>query len=279
LNLTQVLSQARSVLQAKQIEQPSLESEILLRHVLGMRRAELFSRLDEELDEEKQQVFDKILQRRISGEPSAYITGLKEFYGLEFFIDRQVLIPRPETELLVEKSITLARQSKIKNIADIGTGCGAIAVSLGVNLPEIKIYATDISAAALNIAKQNSIRHNVEEKINFLQGRLLAPLPFRMDLIIANLPYVKTSDIPEEGPLSYEPRVALNGGEDGLDYFKLTIKQAGKKLNRVGCLLLEVGQGQADAVGALIGEEFPDSAINIYRDLAGIERIVVLCLT
>ncbi|MCK4274547.1 MAG: peptide chain release factor N(5)-glutamine methyltransferase, partial [Dehalococcoidales bacterium] len=198
---------------------------------------------------------------------------------LDFRVDRNALIPRPETELLVEKAIRLTKSQAISRIADIGTGCGAIAVSLAVNLPGMTIYATDVSIPALELARSNCRRHGVTDRIVLLQGDMLEPLPEPVDLIIANLPYVRESDLPPNGPLSFEPELALNGGEDGLDSIRVLCRQAGNKLRSQGFILLEIGQGQTDAAAILLQEIFPSARIEVECDLAGIERVVSLCLT
>jgi release factor glutamine methyltransferase len=179
----------------------------------------------------------------------------------------------------VEKAINLARSQAISRIADIGTGCGAIAISLAVNLPGATVYATDISAPALEVARENCRRHGVAGSIVLLEGDMLAPLPEPVDLLIANLPYVRESDLPRRGPLSYEPALALNGGKDGLDSLRVLCRQAGRKLRRRGLILLEIGQGQAETVTALLQEIYPSGSIEVERDLAGIERVVSLRLT
>jgi release factor glutamine methyltransferase len=190
-----------------------------------------------------------------------------------------VLIPRPETELLVEKAISLCRSQDYSKVADIGTGCGAIAISLAIDLPAVKIYATDISAKALEVAKQNCVNHEVKDRIALLQGDMLSLLPEPVDMIIANLPYVREADIPGEGPLSFEPQMALDGGEKGLDKIEKLCGQASGKLKKSGCLLLEIGQGQAEDVKAILHKYFPSGLIEVEKDLAEIERVVTLRLT
>jgi release factor glutamine methyltransferase len=279
LNIKQALFRAKMLLAGNNIEDASIESEVLLRYVLGIDRARLLASLDADINPEQRQNFMKLVARRSKGEPTAYITGHREFYGLDLKVNRHVLIPRPETELLVEKAINLCCEYSYTKIADIGTGCGAIAVSLAVNIPSVTIYATDISAAALEVAGQNGIKHGVEDRIKFLEGDLLGPLPGPVDMIIANLPYVRQRDIPGKGPLSYEPAAALNGGEAGLDKIRLLCGQAREKLNTGGSLILEIGQGQGEAVRAILHKYFPSADIGIEKDLAGIERIVTLRLT
>jgi release factor glutamine methyltransferase len=279
VNLRQALVQVHRTLAESNIEDASLEGEILLRHVLGMDRAQLYTDLDRDLSTKQQKTLNQLLKRRQKGEPSAYITGHREFYGLNFRVDRNVLIPRPETELLVELAIKLAQEHPILKIADIGTGCGAIAVSLAINLPQATVYAIDISAAALEVARANCARYGVADKVVLLQGDLLEPVDESIDMIVANLPYVREADIPQHGPLSYEPALALNGGKDGLEKIKILCRQGVKKLNKSGFLLLETGEGQANNVVNILCKVFPAPSIEVHKDLASIERVVSLLLT
>jgi len=279
VNCRQALARSRSVLEDSNIEDASLEGEILLRHVLGINRVQLYADLGYDLSPGQEKALDELLERRRCGEPTAYITGRREFYGLDFTVDRNVLVPRPETELLVEKALELAESRDVRTIADIGTGCGAIAISLAVSLPGVIVYAADISPEALKVARANCRRHGVAERVVLLKGSLLEPLKEPVDMIIANLPYVRKVDMPRKGPLSYEPEVALQGGKDGLDIIRSLCRQAGEKLNESGNLLLEIGLGQVVAVTDILNTAFPAGAVDIYRDLAGIERVVVLSLT
>lgn len=276
MNLKQALTQARGALADNEIELASLEGELLLRHALGIDRARLFSDLDHELSPDDEAIYRYLVERRLQGEPSAYITGHREFYCLDFCVDRRVLIPRPETELLVEKSISLVRSRPMSTIAEVGTGCGAVAISLAVNLPQVRICATDISAPALEVARLNCQRHGVTDRVCLLQGDMLDPLPESVDLIVANLPYVRESDLPRTGPLSFEPVLALNGGADGVAKIDGLCHQAGGRLRPRGGLMLEIGEGQAGAVTAILHKVFPSAQIEIFRDFGGIERVVSL---
>ena len=279
MNLKQALAHARGVLADNHIEDAPLDSELLLRHVLGISRTQLYMDLDHELAPADEETFRRLVERRWQGEPSAYITGHREFYGLDFYVDDSVLIPRPESELLVERAISLARNRLITTVAEVGTGCGAIAISLALNLPEARIYATDISARALEVARFNCQRHGVMDRICLLQGDLLDPLPQPVGLIIANLPYVRESELPRNGPLSFEPVLALDGGPDGVAEIGRLCHQVGNKLHPGGCLLLEIGQGQVEAVVAILHKVFPRTQIEVSLDFGGIERVVSMCLT
>ncbi len=277
MTLIQALNHAREILVANNVEDASLESELLLRHALKISRVQLYQNLNRELKPKQEKTFRELIKRRLSGEPTAYITGHREFYGSDFYVDFNALIPRPESELLVERALALAQNRPISTIAEIGTGCGAIAISLALNLPQAKIYAADISAPALKVALFNCQKHGVLNRICLLQGDMLDPLPEPVDLIIANLPYVKE---PELCCLTdFEPRLALNGGADGLDKIRQLCHQVSYKLRPDGCLLLEIGQGQGRAVTTLLRSLFPSAKIEVIPDLGGIERVVSLTIT
>ena len=277
MTLNQALSRARGILAANNIEDAPLECELLLRHTLKIDRVQLYLDLNHELSPKQEETFWHLIKRRLNGEPNVYIRGHCEFYGLDFYVDTQVLIPRPESELLVEKALYLAQNRTVSTIAEIGTGCGAIAISLALNLPKAKVYATDISTPALKVALFNCQKHEVVNRIYLLQGDMLDPLPEPVDLIIANLPYVKELELPHLA--NFEPRLALNGGSDGLEKIRQLCSQAGNRLRPEGCLLLEIGQGQGQAVTTFLHSLFPLARIEITPDLSGIDRVVSLILT
>lgn len=269
--LRDCLNQTRSILSAGNIEDASLESELLIRYVTEYNRVQLFQNMEAELPCEDWDSLQPVIKRRLQGEPSAYITGSREFYGLDFYVNKDVLIPRPETEHLVDKAIALGKSYTSPVIADIGTGSGAIAVSLAVNLPRAEIIAIDISFEALKTADINCYRHYVNGNIALLCGNLLEPLNKKADIITANLPYVRKDDIPVN---SHEPRQALDGGEDGLDSIRLLCKQVGEKINAGGYLLLEIGLGQKDAVADLLKNIASVKDIEVIPDLRGIDRVI-----
>jgi release factor glutamine methyltransferase len=279
LRLKQALAEARGLLVDNGVEDAPLEGELLLRHALGMSRSHLYLHLDRELSPQHEEIYRSFVERRLQGEPSAYITGHREFYGLDFLLDRNVLIPRPESELLVEKAVELARCPEIATVVDVGTGCGAIAISLAVNLPGVKIHATDLSAAALGVARENARRHGVDDRLRFIQGDMLEPVTEPVDLILANMPYVRRSELAPQGPLSFEPSLALDGGPDGLEKIRILCRQAAEKLSMGGSLLLEIGDRQAGAVRDILHNVFTSASVEVIRDLAGIERVVGVHLT
>lgn len=219
-----------------------------------------------------------LIQRRIEHEPTAYITGHKEFFGIDFKVSPSTLIPRPDTELLVETAIELANIAFPQSclIADVGTGCGAIAIALALHFPQAKIYATDISAAALELAKSNCRKHRVSNRVRLLQGDLLEPLPEPVQLIVANLPYISEPQLPKL-PLEismFEPQMALAGGTDGLMQIERLLSQASSKLSSSGAILLEVGYDQGSAVKDLAKKCFPTAKISVVTDLSGLDRVV-----
>ena len=279
MTIKQALSRARGILAGNNIEDVSLECELLLRHTLKISRTQLYLDLDRELSPKQEEAFWRLMQRRLNGEPTAYITGHREFYGLDFYVDPRVLIPRPESELLVGTALGLAQNHPLLTIAEIGTGCGAIAISLALGLPEVKIYATDISAPALEIALLNCQKHGVVDRVHLLQGDMLDPVPEPVDLIIANLPYVEESELARAGPAKFEPLLALNGGSDGIERIRQLCRQVGSKLRPTDYLLLEIGQGQRRAVTAFLHTLFPNGEIEVVPDLSGIDRVISLSLT
>lgn len=276
MKLKAALSRARGILAQNAIEDAPLEAELLLRHVLKINRTQLYLDLEQELSPEDEKAFGRLVERRLSGEPTAYITGRREFYGLEFYVNPHTLIPRPESELLVETALRLAQSQPISTIADIGTGCGAIALSLALELPRARIYATDISPAALEVALVNCQRHGVADRIRLIQGDMLEPVPEPIDLIVANLPYVKESELTPE---NFEPLLALDGGAEGTERIARLCHQTATKLSGGGSLLLEIGQGQSGTITALLNSLFPNGVVEVFRDFSGIERVISLSLS
>ena len=274
----QALSRARELLVANNIESASLEAELLLRHILRIDRTLLYTEFDRELTPQQEESYRQCIERRLKGEPSAYITGHREFFGLDFLVDNNVLIPRPETELLVEQAITRSRKYSAPLIADIGIGCGAIAISLALSLPDAHIDAVDISEAAVAVAKRNCRKHSVQNRVRFLIGNMLEPLSEPADIIVTNLPYVRTADLPRVNTIGFEPPLALDGGIDGLDMIRRLCFQVREKIKPLGCLLMEIGMGQSEAVTNLLRSIFPSAYIEVITDLSGIKRVVCLTL-
>ena len=270
---SRLLADARS-------EEATLEAELLLAHALNTDRTHLYQRLRDELAPQAESAFDALLQRRSAHEPTAYILGYKEFYGLAFEVTPDAIIPRSETETLVELVLDRARSTSAREmrIADVGVGCGAIAVALAGNLSEADIIAMDISPRALALARRNAQRHAVADRIRFLEGDLLEPLNTPVDVITANLPYVRTADF-EAAPLEineHEPRLGLDGGPDGLRLIERLLWDAPPRLKPGGALFAEIGEQQGEAALTLAAAAFPQSRIEVKQDLSGLDRALVV---
>lgn len=257
----------------------------MLAHVLGLTRAQLLARQEQPLPPGVWEQYDALIERRVRYEPLAYLTGRREFYGREFFVDPRVLVPRPETELLVVGALTAidrftAVRGALPRVADIGTGSGAIAVSLAAERPLLTVDAVDVSADALDVARQNAAAHGVAERVRFRQGDLLEPLPAAADIIVANLPYVRDDQITAgshaAAELTYEPRGALSGGPDGLAVFRRFFAQLHGKLAPGGLALLEIAWDQGHDVMTLAQAALPESEAAVARDMAGLHRVVVV---
>jgi release factor glutamine methyltransferase len=262
------------------IEDAGFEAEYLLRHVLDLSRARLYAGWHDLLSDGAWEDYVRLIGRRSKGEPAAYLTGQKEFYGLRFLVDSRVLIPRPESELLVELALEYvgSRGPGPCTIADIGTGSGALAIALAVDLPQARVYAADISTGALEVASANCRRHGVEDRVTLLQGDLLEPLPCAVDVLVSNPPYVKASDwqtLPTH-IRDHEPSAALNGGPDGLAVIRRLLPQAKGVLRPGGALFMEIGYDQGAEVMHLTRALFPDAEVALMPDLAGIDRVLAV---
>lgn len=264
------------------VPSPRLDTEVLLAHVLGWNRARLYARPEHPLTRAQRDAFFSTVRRRTRHEPVPYIVGHREFYRLDFLVDRRVLIPRPETELLVAKALENAvRQEPGKGqplLADAGTGSGIVAISLAVNLPRATVYATDTSPDALAVAAANAARHGVASRVHLLQGDLLQPVPERVHIITANLPYIPTGRLPGLAPdvVEYEPLTALDGGPDGLALIRRLLAEAGDRLLPGGAILLEIDAEQGAKVVALGQQHYPQAQVELLPDDAGLDRIVCI---
>lgn len=258
-------------------ETPALDADLLLCAALGVERAFLLAHLDDPLAEAAAAQFEAWLARAAVGEPVAYILGVRGFYDREFIVTPDVLIPRPETELLLEQALAWAEDHPVRLAADIGTGSGALAVTFAAHVPSAQVVAVDISPAALAVAQANTARHGVSERITFLHGDLLAPLLERglpPNLIMANLPYIPSSDLPALAVTGHEPSLALDGGPDGLDLVRRLLAQAVDLCQPGALLLLEIGAGQGEAALAAVRAIWPAAEAAVLLDYAGHDRIV-----
>lgn len=266
------LRRARATLSAS--ESANLDAQALLTHVLQVERAFLFAHAEYALDAKQTSAFEAMLARRAQGEPIAYITGTKGFYDLEFLVTAAVLIPRPETELLLEEALRLTLSGSNCAVADIGTGCGALALTLARRRPSCNVYATDISAEALAMARQNA--ESYAAAVHIFCGNLAQPLidrGIKLDLLMANLPYIGTDELTTLPVSRWEPRLALHGGADGLDLIRGLLRQLPQVCNPGAHILLEIGADQGRAVSQLARGCLAKD-ITVLTDYAGLDRIV-----
>lgn len=256
-------------------DRPHVEAELLLAYLLDQPRAYLWAHPEAALTPQQATDYATCVQRRAAGEPLPYITGQIEFFGLMFTVTPDVLIPRPETETLVEAALAWLTAHSDAVAVDVGTGTGCIAVALAVHAPSLRLYATDISPAALRVARANAERHDVAERITFLEGDLLMPLPEPVNLIVSNPPYVADNEW-DALPLSVrqEPRLALLSGADGLDAIRRLLAQAQPRIVPGGLILVEIGERQGVATQALARAAFPRADVSILSDLAGKDRVL-----
>jgi|TARA_B100001971_G_C18151899_1_gene516320 release factor glutamine methyltransferase len=279
MNLKEALNVASEELMKTGSLDAKLEAEVLLRHVLKIDRAAMFRDLDEDISMEDSSNIASLVKRRIKREPLAYITGVKEFYGLPFVVSEDVLIPRQETELLVDAAIVQAK-SLGKNqisIVDVGTGSGAIAVSLALNIPTSSIIAVDISEAALAIADDNRRTHGLYSRIKLRRGNLLEPIIDKIDILVSNLPYIRSDKLTSlQEEVLREPVVALDGGYDGLELIKRLLFQAVNKMSNPGVILFEIDPDQASEAVKLCQQFFPSAITTVLKDLSNNQRAVLL---
>ena len=256
-------------------DSPALDADMLLTKILNADRAYLLAHGEQTLTGEQQARFSAWVERAAEGEPIAYILGRRGFYDLEFSVTPDVLIPRPETELLLEQALNWAKPRQPITAMDPGTGSGALAVTFAKHVPQAQVYATDISPAALNVAKNNAEVNSAS--VIFFQGDLLAPLierGVRADLVMANLPYIPAAEVPELAVSRYEPRLALDGGADGLDLIRRLLRQIPQVCNPAALILLEIAAGQGDAALFAVQRALSPRRAEVLHDYADLERIV-----
>lgn len=260
-----------------------LDAAFLLAHAGGITRQEMIAHRDRALDEELAARFEGLVARRERGEPLPYVTGEAGFYGRMFGVDERVLVPRPETELLVEWAVRHLRAigAEDGSAADIGTGSGAIAVTLAAELPQLDVYATDVSQEAVTVARRNAARNNVFQHVTFLHGNLHEPLlqfaPF--DAVVANLPYVPSAEVPAApDPVSFEPRAATDGGPDGLALYRILVPHLSALVKPRGIVVLEAAPVNVRALETLVADSLAGAGIETVRDYADLERFVVAAL-
>ena len=276
----EVIQQAHQTLEAAGIPDARLEAEVLVMSVMRMTRQNIFAQQETEVGSRLEQDLALLLEQRLQRTPLAYILGYREFYGINVMVTPSVMVPRPETENMVEHTLFMAlmgMETRELVIADVGTGSGAIAVNLAIHLPAAKIYAVDISEPALDVAAYNIRGHSVADRIRLGHGDLLDPVPEPVDVIVANLPYIPTGRIPTLQPeVQQEPVIALDGGPDGLDLVRRLLAQAPEKLKTPGIILMELDPEQFPAAEESARQHFPDADISAEQDLTHRDRILVV---
>lgn len=275
--ITALLREATATL-APVSSSPRLDAELLLAHVLGWTRARLLAERDDAPTPAQTAAFAALVSRRATLEPVAYMVGHREFYGLDLAVTPDTLVPRPETELLVDLALRAAPAIRPYGprltIADIGTGTGAIAIALATHLPEALIYASDLSAQALEVAHRNVERYGLADRVRLLHGDLLTPLPEPVDLLVSNPPYTILAEV-EPNVRAHEPPLALDGGPDGAAIYRRLLAGIRPYLRPDGAVLLEIGAWQGDLVATMLRESMPDMLVTIHPDLAGRDRVVM----
>lgn len=283
MTIREAYAEASSFLAGQGVADSAACADLLLQHLLGWSRTELLLRWQEQFPLELEARWRQLLERKAAGEPVQYITGEQEFYGLPLLVSGAVLIPRPETELLVEAILREGSRLFPQGtplLADVGTGSGAIPVTIAHARPSWRVYSSDISAPALEMAKGNAQRHGVAERVHLLEGDLLEPYIERRlapDILVSNPPYIPASDVPALQPevRLYEPHSALIGGPDGLDLYRRMTEQLPKLPKLPALVGFEVGIRQAEAVAALLQGAADWDEIRFIKDLAGIDRHVI----
>ena len=285
MNIQKTLIQTEKLLSDKKIKSARLDAEVILAFVLGKNREWLYANPEAQISPLKSRQFKQLILRRSKLEPVAYIIGKKEFYGLNFKVNKNVLIPRPETEILIETTLQeISKSYKLEPrtyfIADIGTGSGCISVTIAKKLSfasrrkQIKIFASDISQKALKIARLNAQKHQVAKKINFLKSDLFSNFPknLKFNLILANLPYLSPHQITQD--LKKEPKLALAGGKNGLKIYQRFFKQIKTHLGKNAVILIEIDPNQTNQLKKIIKKTLANYKIEIIRDLSHIDRII-----
>jgi len=284
MTVFEILNWSAHYLKDHRVENPRLNAELLLAHTLSLSREGLYVRLQNLIRKEEKETVEGLIKRRISGEPLQYILGHQEFWSIDFQVDSRALIPRPETELLVEQALLILSENPFNRppfVLEIGTGSGAVAIALAKEAKDIFMVASDISRDALRLAKENAASSGFLHQLKFVNGNLFDPFrllrerePF--DLILSNPPYIPFPEIEglDKEVRDYEPIIALDGGEDGLTFYRDIISQAPLYLKKGGWLLLEIGQAQGGKVSELIDKRGDFSMPQLLKDLSGLERMV-----
>ena len=276
MNIEEILKKEINNLKQNNIENSTLKAKILLANILNVKKEYLLMHSEEEIKQEDKIKYENCIKELIKGKPLQYITNKQEFMALDFYVDENVLIPQPDTEILVEKAIEISKTTQKNKILDMCTGSGCIAISLAKKINNAQITAVDISNSALNVANKNAINNNVENKIKFINSNMFNNIEEKFDIIVSNPPYIKTETINKLGiEVQNEPHLALDGGIDGLKFYKIIANNAFKYLNENGYLLLEIGYNQQNSVTQLLQDIGKYKNIETVKDLGGNYRVVI----
>lgn len=275
MNIKEILENAVTNLKGNKIEEANLKAKILLAYTLKVSKEYLIINKEKEISEKSILEFNNYIKKIKKGKPIQYITGKQEFMGIEFNVNENVLIPQPDTEILVEKAIEIIQKSKNVKVLDLCTGSGAIAISIAENCLNAEVYASDISKEALEVAKSNDIN----KRVKFMQSDLFKSITEKFDVIVSNPPYIKTQEIMLlSKEVQNEPHLALDGGEDGLYFYKKIIDKAPEFLKENGCLCLEIGEDQKEEVVTLLENNGKYQNIKVYKDLGDNYRVIICTL-
>ncbi len=275
MKIQELMEKGKQKLIENQIEEANIIARVLLQFVLALNRTELLMNQEQKVEEEKRQEYEKAIQKIIEGIPMQYITHKQEFYGIPFYVDENVLIPQPDTEILVEEVVSLAKNQQ-EDILDIGTGSGAIGIALASNITSANITISDISKKALEIAKKNAIENKVIQKIKLVQSNLFENIEGTFSIIVSNPPYIETEIIKElPKQVQNEPILALDGGKDGLTFYRKLVEEAPNYLRQGGYLCMEIGYNQKEAVLELLQNSPRYQHTYSKKDLSGNDRIII----
>lgn len=277
MKIEELLKYGKEKLEQQKVEDASIISRILMQHVLEIDRNKLIINKKDNVDINKEKEYKECIEKIMKGTPIQYITNNQEFMRLNFYVDENVLIPQPDTEILVEKVIKSIDIMGNIEILDMCTGSGCIGISLAKNIENTKVTLVDISKEAIEIAKKNAIQNDVENKVNFIQSDMFENVKGKFDIIVSNPPYIRTAIIQTlDKQVQDEPYIALDGGEDGLDFYKVLINEAYKYLKKNGKIFLEIGYDQKKEVENLAKKSKNYKKIETIKDLSQNDRVIIL---
>ncbi len=276
MKIKELIEYGKNTLNKNEVQDSSIISRILAEYILNFNRQEIIANLDKEVKEEQRVRYYLALIEIIQGMPIQYITNKQEFMKLDFYVDENVLIPQPDTEILVEKAIEEAKKIENVEILDMCTGSGCIGISIAKNIENAKVTLVDISENVIEIAKKNALRNKVESQLTFIQSNMFEKVEKKFDIIVSNPPYIKTDVIPKlDKQVQNEPHIALDGGKDGLKFYKIIIEEAKKYLKENGKLILEIGYDQKEEVENLIKQSGQYKKIEVIKDLSQNDRVII----